>query len=161
MDNSCGVHIGVNFHSHLVRILGGFKGRCSSGERDAGGKDCDRYWIDQRDGLGIAHALASSGANIVLNGFGESDDVKRLVSDISGQHNVGAIYSKADISQPDQIAEMIDEARKDFGAVDILVNNAGIQHVAPIEEFPIEKWNAIIAINLSGAFTPAVSWCRE
>jgi 3-hydroxybutyrate dehydrogenase len=103
-------------------------------------------------GLGIAHALASSGANIVLNGFGDGDAIKEIVSDISGQHNVGVLYSKADISQPSQIAEMVDQARNDFGSVDILVNNAGIQHVAPIEEFPIEKWNAIIAINLSGAF---------
>jgi 3-hydroxybutyrate dehydrogenase len=103
-------------------------------------------------GLGIAHALAASGANIVLNGFGDGDEIKEIVNGIRGQHNVGVSYSKADISQPDQIAEMVALAHNDFGSVDILINNAGIQHVAPIEEFPIEKWNAIIAINLSGAF---------
>ena len=103
-------------------------------------------------GLGIAQTLASQGANIVLNGFGEADSVEALRSRLSREHNVGVSYSKADISKPDEIAEMIEGAKGEFGNVDILVNNAGIQHVAPLEEFPPEKWNAIIAINLTAAF---------
>jgi 3-hydroxybutyrate dehydrogenase len=103
-------------------------------------------------GLGIATELATAGANIVLNGFGDASAIEQLRSDLARQHNVGVAYSNADISKPDQIAAMIALADKEFGGVDILVNNAGIQHVAPIEEFPVEKWDAIIAINLSGAF---------
>jgi len=103
-------------------------------------------------GLGIAEALAGQGANIMLNGFGEASAVEELLSRLSRKHNVGVGYSKADISKPDEIAGMIEEAKSEFGKIDILVNNAGIQYVAPLEEFPPEKWNAIIAINLTGAF---------
>jgi 3-hydroxybutyrate dehydrogenase len=103
-------------------------------------------------GLGIATTLATAGVNIVLNGFGDAAAIEKLRSDLARQHNVGVAYSNADISKPAQIADMIALADKEFGGVDILVNNAGIQHVAPIEEFPVEKWDAIIAINLSGAF---------
>ena len=103
-------------------------------------------------GLGIAEALAGQGANIVLNGFGEAVAIEELRSRLSRDHNVGVSYSAADISKPDEIADMIGEAKSEFGKIDILVNNAGIQYVAPLEEFPPEKWNAIIAINLTGAF---------
>jgi 3-hydroxybutyrate dehydrogenase len=103
-------------------------------------------------GLGIAEALAKKGANIVLNGFGDPATVEELRSRLSLEHNVGVSYSPADISKPDDIGTMIEGARSEFGSVDILVNNAGIQHVAPVEDFPPEKWNAILAINLSGAF---------
>ena len=103
-------------------------------------------------GLGTAHALAAAGANIVINGFGDAAAIEETRSSMARDHNVGVAFSGADISKPDDIAGMIDLAESEFGGVDILVNNAGIQHVAPIEEFPIEKWNAIIAINLSGAF---------
>ena len=103
-------------------------------------------------GHGIATRLAASGTNIVLNGFGDAATIEQIRGELARQHNVGVAYSNADISKPAQIAEMIALADKEFGGVDILVNNAGIQHVAPIEEFPIEKWDAIIAINLSGAF---------
>ena len=103
-------------------------------------------------GLGTAHALAAAGANIVINGFGDAAAIEETRSSIARDHNVGVAFSGADISKPDDIAAMIDLAESEFGGVDVLVNNAGIQHVAPIEEFPIEKWNAIIAINLSGAF---------
>jgi 3-hydroxybutyrate dehydrogenase len=106
-------------------------------------------------GLGISEALAKRGVNIVLNGFGEPTAVEDLRSRLSREHNVGVSYSPADISKPDEIAGMIEEARSEFGSIDILVNNAGIQHVAPVEEFPPEKWDAIIAINLSGAFHTA------
>ena len=103
-------------------------------------------------GLGIATALAGSGTNIVLNGFGPADAIDKIVSDLKRQHNVGVMYSSANIADPDEIEEMVGQTRTEFGGVDILVNNAGIQHVDPIEEFPVDKWNAIIAINLSGAF---------
>jgi 3-hydroxybutyrate dehydrogenase len=103
-------------------------------------------------GLGIATEFASAGANIVLNGFGDAAAIEKVRSDLARQHNVGVAYSNADISKPAQIAEMVALADKEFGGVDILVNNAGIQHVSPIEEFPVEKWDAIIAINLSGSF---------
>lgn len=103
-------------------------------------------------GLGIAQGLAGVGANVVLNGFGDPGEIGTLMSELSRKHNVGVIYSPADISRPDDISTMVERARSEFGGVDILVNNAGIQYVAPIEEFPIEKWDAIMAINLSGAF---------
>jgi 3-hydroxybutyrate dehydrogenase len=103
-------------------------------------------------GLGIASALAKSGANIVLNGFGPADEIDEIVSDLQRQHNVGVMYSGPNIADPDEIEDMVEQTRAEFGSVDILVNNAGIQHVDPIEEFPVDKWNAIIAINLSGAF---------
>ncbi len=103
-------------------------------------------------GLGIASGLAGCGTNIVLNGFGAADEIEKIVSDLKRQHNVGVMYSSANIADPDEIEDMVDQARAEFGGVDILVNNAGIQHVDPIEEFPVDKWNAIIAINLSGAF---------
>jgi 3-hydroxybutyrate dehydrogenase len=103
-------------------------------------------------GLGIATALAGSGTNIVLNGFGPADAIDKIVSDLKRQHNVGVMYSSANIADPDEIEDMVEQTRAEFGGVDILVNNAGIQHVDPIEEFPVDKWNAIIAINLSGAF---------
>jgi 3-hydroxybutyrate dehydrogenase len=103
-------------------------------------------------GLGIAQALAKSGANIVLNGFGDADAIKGIADDLSGQHNVGVIHNGADISKPKEIADMVTAARDAFGAVDILVNNAGIQHTAPVHKFPIEAWDKIIAINLSAAF---------
>ena len=103
-------------------------------------------------GLGIAHALARAGANIVINGFGEAAAIEETRASLSREHNVGVAYSGADISKPADISAMIDLADSEFGGADIIVNNAGIQHVAPIEEFPVEKWDAILAINLSGAF---------
>ena len=92
--------------------------------------------------LGIATALAGQGANIVLNGFGPADEIEKIVSDLKRQHNVGVMYWSANIADPDEIEDMVDQTRAEFGAVDILVNNAGIQHVDPIEEFPVDKWNA-------------------
>jgi len=103
-------------------------------------------------GLAIARALAQEGANVLLNGFGEPGDIERERTGIEAEFGVKAVYSPADMSKPDEIAAMIRDAEKAFGAVDILVNNAGIQHVSPIEEFPPEKWEQIIAINLSAAF---------
>jgi len=103
-------------------------------------------------GLGIARALAGNGANVMLNGFGDADEIERARQDLAAENNVKVIYSKANIAMPGEIAEMIEMADQELGGVDILVNNAGIQYVAPIEEFPVEKWDAILAINLSGAF---------
>src|SRR5262245_54375937 len=103
-------------------------------------------------GLGIARALAKDGANVVINGFGDKAEIEKERAGIEAEFRVKAAYSAADMSKPAEIAAMIKTAEQTFGSVDVLVNNAGIQHVAPIEEFPIEKWDAIIAINLSSAF---------
>ncbi len=99
-------------------------------------------------GLGVALALARQGANIVLNGFGDVEGPKAQVAALGVQ--VG--YHGADMSKPTEIEAMMAYASETFGGVDILVNNAGIQHVAPVESFPVERWDAIIAINLSSAF---------
>ena len=103
-------------------------------------------------GLGIAQAFAQAGMNIMLNGFGDADEIEQTRAELAGQHKVKVLYSSADMTQPEQIADMIEQAKREFGSVDVLVNNAGIQHVAAIEEFPPEKWDAIIAINLSSSF---------
>jgi 3-hydroxybutyrate dehydrogenase len=103
-------------------------------------------------GLGIARALAGAGANVVLNGFGDPALIDKLLAEFSSQSKLKASYSAADMSKPAEIAAMVAQAARELGGVDILVNNAGIQHVAPVEEFPVEKWDAVIAINLSAAF---------
>jgi len=103
-------------------------------------------------GLAIARGFAGAGANVVINGFGTPADIEKERSGIETDYKVKALYSSADMTKPAEIAEMIALGEKSFGSVDILVNNAGIQFVSPIEEFPIEKWNAMIAINLSSAF---------
>ncbi len=103
-------------------------------------------------GLGIARALAHEGCNIVLNGFGEPQEIETLRNELANAMGVEVRYSPADMREPDEIAAMVADAEKEFGAIDVLCPNAGIQHVAPVDEFPIDKWNAIIAINLSSAF---------
>lgn len=103
-------------------------------------------------GLAIARAFAAQGANIVINGLGAAEDIEEERLEIERAFSVKSIYCAADLGSPAAIATMIDEAEETFGSVDILVNNAGVQHVAPLEEFPTEKWDAIIAINLSAAF---------
>ena len=103
-------------------------------------------------GLGIARAYAKEGADIVLNGFGDRDAIEKERSGIEREFGVRVLYSGADMSKGAEVAAMIAEAQARLGAVDILVNNAGIQFVSPVEDFPVEKWNQIIAINLSGAF---------
>ena len=99
-------------------------------------------------GLGIACALAEAGAELILNGFGEVDRAKDKVA----RYGARPGYHDADLSYPAQIEAMMQYAESEYGGVDILVNNAGIQHVAPVEQFPVEKWNAILAINLSSVF---------
>ena len=103
-------------------------------------------------GLGIAKALAAQGANVLLNGFGEVNTAQTQVADAGRSHGVEVDYHDADMSKPAEIEAMMAFAAQRFGHIDILVNNAGIQHVAPVEQFPTDKWDAIIAINLSSAF---------
>jgi 3-hydroxybutyrate dehydrogenase len=103
-------------------------------------------------GLGIARRLAAGGANLVINGFGAAAEIETLRADLAKQCGVTVAYDGADMTQPEQIEAMMQNAIARFGSVDLLVNNAGIQHVAPIDEFPVDKWNAIIAINLSATF---------
>jgi 3-hydroxybutyrate dehydrogenase len=103
-------------------------------------------------GLGIAEKLAAQGAHVILNGFGEVDGPKAEVALAGAAHGVKVGYHGADMSKPAEIEAMMAYAQVEFGGVDILVNNAGIQHVAKVEDFPVEKWDAIIAINMSSAF---------
>jgi 3-hydroxybutyrate dehydrogenase len=103
-------------------------------------------------GLGIARALAAQGCAILLNGFGEAPMIARLRDRLADEHGVRVAYDGADMARPEQIAAMIEHATGELGRVDILVNNAGIQHVAPVHEFPVERWDAVIAVNLSAAF---------
>jgi 3-hydroxybutyrate dehydrogenase len=103
-------------------------------------------------GLGIARALAAAGSSIVLNGFGKPDEIVATRSQLAEQFGVQVEYSSADMSKADAIEEMIAAVLKSFGRLDVVVNNAGIQHVAPLAEFPVEKWQAILAIDLSSAF---------
>ncbi len=103
-------------------------------------------------GRSIAEALAAQGANLVINGFGEADEIEAIRSEIAATCGVEVAYDGADMSEPDEIERMVAQARQRFGGVDILVNNAGIQHTAPLEEFPVERWDAIVAINLSACF---------
>ena len=103
-------------------------------------------------GLGIARALAGAGAHVMLNGFGDPVEISKLQQEITAGSGVEVGYNAADVTKPDQVAAMVDAASASFGGVDILVNNAGIQFVAPIDEFPLDKWDAVIATNLSSAF---------
>jgi 3-hydroxybutyrate dehydrogenase len=103
-------------------------------------------------GLAYARALAREGANVLINGFGEAAAIEKERAGIESEFGVKAVYSPADMTKPDDIAGMIRQAEQTLGAVDILINNAGVQFVSPIEEFPLEKWDQIIAINLSAAF---------
>ncbi len=103
-------------------------------------------------GLAYARAMAEKGADILINGFGDTDAIEKERAAIEADFGVKCVYSPADMSKPAEIREMIALAETTFGGVDVLVNNAGIQHVAMIEDFPDEKWDAIIAINLSSAF---------
>jgi 3-hydroxybutyrate dehydrogenase len=103
-------------------------------------------------GLAIARAMAAQGANVTINGFGDKAAIEKERSGIEKEFGVKAVYSAADMTKPAEIADMVKTAEKTFGSLDVLVNNAGIQFVSPIEDFPIDKWDQIIAINLSAAF---------
>jgi 3-hydroxybutyrate dehydrogenase len=103
-------------------------------------------------GLAVARQLAKAGAGVVLNGFGDRAQIEALRSSLAEEFGVPVRYSDADMRQPEQIEAMVQQAERELGAVDILVNNAGIQHVAPVDEFPLDKWEQILAINLSSNF---------
>ena len=103
-------------------------------------------------GLGIATAFAERGANVILNGFGDAAEIEKLRRDLASKFDVGVRYDGADLSQQAPIEAMMKGAIDEFGAIDILVNNAGIQFVAPVDEFPVDKWNTIQALNLSASF---------
>ncbi len=103
-------------------------------------------------GLACARAFAEQGANVVINGLGDLDEIEATRAAIESDFDVRCVYSAANMLKPDEIANMIGNAENEFGSVDVLMNNAGIQHVSPVEDFPLEKWDAIIAINLSSAF---------
>jgi 3-hydroxybutyrate dehydrogenase len=103
-------------------------------------------------GEGIATAFAAEGWNVMLNGFGDAGEIEALRAGLEEKYGVKVLYNGADMTKPEEIRSLIEQAEASFGQVDVLVNNAGIQHVSPIEEFPDAKWDAIIAINLSSAF---------
>jgi 3-hydroxybutyrate dehydrogenase len=103
-------------------------------------------------GLAIARAMAAQGANVTINGFGDKAAIEKERGGIEKEFSVKAVYSPADMTKPAEIADMVKTAEKMFGSLDVLVNNAGIQFVSPIEDFPIDKWDQILAINLSAAF---------
>src|SRR3954470_11735278 len=103
-------------------------------------------------GLGIARALAADGCNVMLNGFGDAAAIERERGQIASEFGVRTGFHPADLSKPAEVVQMIEAATRDLGQVDILVNNAGIQHTAPVERFPPDRWEAIIAINLSSNF---------
>jgi len=103
-------------------------------------------------GLGIAEAFAAAGIGVVLNGFGDAGEIEKLRKELESKHKVKVTYSGADMTKPKEIAKMVEDAAKEHGSVDILVNNAGIQFTSPVAEFPEEKWDQVIAINLSAAF---------
>jgi 3-hydroxybutyrate dehydrogenase len=103
-------------------------------------------------GLGIARALGGAGANVMLNGFGDAAEIEALRAALAKEFDIKVAYNGADMSKPDEIHEMVKAAVEELGSVEILVNNAGIQHTAPVETFPADRWDAVIAINLSSAF---------
>ncbi len=103
-------------------------------------------------GKGIAEILAANGSAVMLNGFGESEAIEMQRSELAQTFNIEVLYNAADLSQASQCADLIEDSERRFGHVDILVNNAGIQHVAPIESFPTERWDSILAVNLTAAF---------
>ena len=103
-------------------------------------------------GLGIARQLAASGADLVLNGFGEPADIERLRASLAADSGVRVVYVAADLSRPDEAQALIERATRELGRVDIVVNNAGIQHVSPVKDFPLDKWEQVIAINLTAVF---------
>ena len=103
-------------------------------------------------GLGIARALAAGGADLVINGFGEAAAIEKLRQEIATTHGVRVAFGAADLTKPTDATGLIEHATRELGRVDVLVNNAGIQHTAPVHEFPIERWDAVIAINLTAVF---------
>ena len=126
--------------------------RAEAGERPLEGRVSLITGSTSGIGLGIARALAAAGSAIVLNGFGKPEDIAETQARLIAEFNVEARYSPADMSKAQSIADMVTMTLDTFGRLDVLVNNAGIQHVAPIDQFPAERWDAVLAINLSSSF---------
>jgi 3-hydroxybutyrate dehydrogenase len=103
-------------------------------------------------GLGLAQALAAQGVDILLNGFGDAAEIGKLRNNLAAKHSIRVGYSNADLSKPAEVSAMVEQATAELGKVDILINNAGIQFTAPVQDFPTERWDAVIAINLSAVF---------
>ncbi len=103
-------------------------------------------------GLGIAEAFAEAGYRLVINGFAPPAEAQALAGRIQQEHGVEVLYHPADLGDPDQCVALITDGERRFGSIDVLVNNAGVQHVAPTEQFPVDQWNNILAVNLSAAF---------
>ena len=103
-------------------------------------------------GLGIATRFAELGMNVILNGFGDAREIENVRKSLAAEHGVNVRYDGADMAKQADIEAMMAKALREFGVIDVLVNNAGIQHIAPVEEFPVERWNAILAINLTASF---------
>src|SRR3974390_1306318 len=103
-------------------------------------------------GLDAARRFAAAGCDIVLNGFGEAVEIAALRAGLEKEHGVRVLYCGADLKHPAEIERMIEEASKAFGGIDVLINNAVVRHAAPVEEFPVEKWDEALAVNLSAAF---------
>ena len=103
-------------------------------------------------GLGIARAFSAAGADLVINGFGDNALIEKLREEIASTYGVRVAFSGADLSKPAEAMGLIEHATRELGHVDVLVNNAGIQHVAPVHEFPVDRWDAVIAINLNAVF---------
>lgn len=103
-------------------------------------------------GLACARALAGAGANVVLNGFGDADEIETIRQELEASSGGRALYNAADLTKPDAIEALMEQAAHELGGVDILLNNAGMQHVAPIDQFPVDRWDLMIALNLSAAF---------
>jgi 3-hydroxybutyrate dehydrogenase len=110
-------------------------------------------------GLGIAEAFAASGCGVVLNGFGDAKEIETLRVRLGRTHGVAVVYHPADMSRPEAIESMVADTEREFGAVDILVNNAGIQHVAPIEDFPVDKWTPSLPSTSRRRFTAFAMQC--
>jgi 3-hydroxybutyrate dehydrogenase len=138
--------------SHLMNLMKGETSVAPSADRVFNGKTALVTGSTSGIGLAIAEGLAAKGAQVVINGLGDQNEIERTRARIAAEHAVEAVYVDADLSKRDGVARMMSIAAEAFGGVDILVNNAGIQHVAPIDEFPEDKWDAILAINLSSAF---------
>ncbi|MGL1833453.1 3-hydroxybutyrate dehydrogenase [Rhodocyclaceae bacterium SMB388] len=135
-----------------VRPIGGSRANTGENFNMLSGKTALVTGSTSGIGLGIAEKLASEGANIVLNGFGDAGEIEAIRARLATEYGVEVRYNGADMSRPETIEAMFEEIETKFGGVDVLVNNAGIQFVAPVDEFPVAKWDAIIAINLTSAF---------
>ncbi len=138
--------------AHSKRKPAGAAASAPTADRELAGKAAIVTGSTSGIGLGIARSFAAAGMNVLLNGFGDGDEIENTRRELAGDHGVRVGFCGADMTRPDQIRAMVDQAAELFGQVDVMVNNAGNQHVEAVETFPPEKWDAIIAINLTSAF---------